>query len=50
MKRKTKRKPRIRKPVPNKASRPMSTKKGGKGYDRKKSKRVLVKEIIDERD
>jgi hypothetical protein len=50
MKRKTKRKPRIRKPVPKKASRPISTKKGDKGYDRKKLKKILVKELIDERD
>lgn len=38
MKKKTK----LRKPVPKKASRPMSTKKGKKGYNRKRAKKVWV--------
>lgn len=38
----------IRKPVPNKASRPMSTKKGKKGYQRKKKhKQKLVNKTED---
>ncbi len=45
---------RVRWPVPKKASRPMSSKKGGKGYDRKKNEKfspTKVEEILeDDRD
>lgn len=47
---KKKRKLKIRLPVPNKASRPMSTKKGEKGYRRKKKhkkKNYLIDEVLD---
>lgn len=39
---KKKRKLKIRFPVPKKASRPMSTKKGKRGYDRKRDKKRIV--------
>jgi len=49
MKTKKKRKLKIRLPVPNKASRPMSTKKGKKGYKRKKKHKKMwrIDEIIE---
>ena len=37
----------FRKPVARKATRPMSTKKGKRGYDRKKDKAVNMPETVE---
>jgi hypothetical protein len=41
-----KRKLKIRKPVPRKPSHPIGTKKGKKGYNRKKAKKELQLEAL----
>lgn len=47
MKKTKKRKFKERIPVPNKASRPMSTKKGKKGYDRRKKHKKAINITIE---